>query len=279
MLVTRFAPSPTGHLHLGHAYSAWLNHSQARSAGGRFVLRIEDLNGARCRPEYAQGAIDDLIWLGLHWDGPLVRQSDQRKVHSARLADLERRALVYRCTASEAAIGEATDAPHRPDAVFESPSLAAMHARDRESASRGPVWRLSLDAAASSLGDEFDALQVTELTPDGRVERPAAAARFGDAILAVDERRATYHLASVIDDAGQGVTHVTRGDELREAAGLHVLLATLMRMRPPIYRHHRMITDDQGNRLSKRGNATPLKTMRAQGLTPEDISSQFKGAP
>jgi glutamyl-Q tRNA(Asp) synthetase len=276
LVVTRFAPSPTGYLHLGHAYSAWLNHRQARAADGRFVLRIEDLNRARCRPEYAQTALDDLRWLGLHWDEPLVRQSEQREVHAARLADLEKRGLVYRCTAPEDTIGTAVDAPHGPGPSFESPSLAAMDARDRDAARRGPVWRLSLDAASRSLGDEFDALSVTEQTPDGLVERSATPTRFGDAIVAVEDRGATYHLASVIDDAGQGVTHVTRGDELSEAAGFHVLLATLMGMRPPVYRHHPMIVDDHGQRLSKRGNATPLKTMREQGMTPEEVLRQFR---
>lgn len=276
-VVTRFAPSPTGYLHLGHAYSAVLNFERARAAGGRFMLRIEDIDPSRCRDEFEAAIYEDLAWLGLSWDMPVLRQSARLSFYEARLAELRERGLVYRCFRSRQDIANAMNAPHgMPAQVFRGAALSPQEERDRLAEGRPFAWRLSLEAAEAALGPKFATLTYWEETPDGLVQRPAEPARLGDVVLGRKDIGTSYHLASVLDDAETGVTHVIRGEDLREAAGLHRLLHALFDLRPPIYQHHRLLLDDEGQRLSKRNKSATLRAMREAGATAADVLTQLK---
>jgi glutamyl-Q tRNA(Asp) synthetase len=276
-VVTRFAPSPTGYLHLGHAFSAWLNFERARSASGRFLLRIEDIDVSRCRDEFEAAIYEDLAWLGLSWDAQVLRQSTRLAFYEARLADLAERGLVYRCFRSRQDIANAMSAPHGASArVFRGAALSARQERDNLAEGCPFAWRLSLEAAEAALGPEFAALTYLEETPDGLAQRPAEPACLGDVVLGRKDIGTSYHLASVLDDAETGVTHVIRGEDLRQAAGLHALLHALFGLQPPIYRHHRLLLDDDGQRLSKRNKSATLRAMREAGATAEDILAQLK---
>jgi glutamyl-Q tRNA(Asp) synthetase len=275
-VVTRFAPSPTGYLHLGHAYSAIVNFKQARDADGRFLLRIEDIDQQRCRPEYIAAIFEDLHWLGLSWDEPPLQQSQRLAFYEARLASLHARGLVYRCFRTRQDIKDAMSAPHKtPARVFQGAPLAALEERDNLAEGRPYAWRLSLTAVQAALGPKFSALTFVEETDDGLVERPAEPWRFGDVVLGRKDSGTSYHLASVLDDAAQGVTRVTRGEDLREAAGLHALLYALFELEPPIYRHHKLLTDEAGRRLSKRDGSVALRTMRDAGVSAEELRAQL----
>lgn len=272
--VTRFAPSPTGYLHLGHAYSALINFEQAASAQGRFHLRVEDIDKTRCRPEYLAAIFEDLAWLGLTWEEPVVQQSDRMAVYEAQLADLQDRGLVYRCFKTRKDIEQAMSAPHgSPAGAFRSAPLAALEEQDNLAEGKPYAWRLSLSEAERALGDAFSALSFREETNDGVMDVPAQVERFGDVVLGRKDSGTSYHLSSVLDDAEQGVTHVTRGEDLREAAGLHALLYALLNLTPPVYRHHALITGEDGKRLAKRDKAATLRAMRKRGLTPDDVKA------
>lgn len=261
--VTRFAPSPTGLLHLGHAFSALTAFGAAREAGGRFLLRIEDLDGGRCRPEYEVAIFDDLAWLGIEWEEPVRRQSEHMTEYAHALDQLIERGLVYRDFRTRREIAaESQQAPHGPaDVVRGGP---ASDEAERLADGQPFAWRLWLDRALESI----DSALVFEA--DG-VRTTAEPQRLGDAILARKEFPTSYHLASVHDDAQQGVTHVIRGEDLREAAHLHVLLQHLMRWPTPTYRHHRLICGADGKRLAKRDQAATLQSMREAGETPATI--------
>ncbi|MEQ9447239.1 MAG: tRNA glutamyl-Q(34) synthetase GluQRS, partial [Rhodospirillaceae bacterium] len=240
-LITRFAPSPTGLLHLGHAYSAILNYEAAVKARGRFLLRIEDIDVTRCKPEFESAICEDLRWLGLSWDEDVWRQSDRFDVYAEHLQRLADRGLVYRCFKTRKDIEEAMSAPHAtPESgapVFRSGPLAAVEERDNLADGKPFAWRLSLDAVEQELGADFKALTYQEVADEGVQERPAHAADFGDVVLGRKDIGTSYHLSSVLDDAAQGVTHVIRGDDLREAAGLHAVLYALFDLEPPVYQH------------------------------------------
>ena len=273
-IVTRFAPSPTGYLHLGHAYSALINFDQARAAQGRFLLRIEDIDQIRCRPEYDAAIFEDLSWLGLAWEDLVLRQSERMAVYEARLADLQDRGLVYRCFKTRKDIEQAMSAPHdAPVEAFRSVPLAALEERDNLLEGKPYAWRLSLSEAAKALGDGFAELSFIEETKGGSTKTPADVERFGDVVLGRKDSGTSYHLSSVLDDAEQRVTHVTRGEDLREAAGLHALLYALLDLTPPVYRHHPLITGDDGKRLAKRDQAATLRAMQERGLTPDDVKA------
>jgi glutamyl-Q tRNA(Asp) synthetase len=275
-VVTRFAPSPSGYLHLGHAYSALLNFDQARAAGGRFLLRIEDIDRTRCRPEFEAAIFEDLAWLGLAWDEPPLRQSDRLPLYERYLAALEARGLVYRCFRTRRDIAEAMAAPHgAPAGAFRGAPLDPDAEQAALAAGRPFAWRLSLTAARAALGPAFDRLSFVEDGASGSVARPADPARFGDAVLGRKDIGTSYHLAAVVDDALQGVTHVTRGEDLREAAGLHGLLGALLGFAPPVYRHHKLILGPDGRRLAKRDRAETLRALRAAGLTPADVRARL----
>jgi glutamyl-Q tRNA(Asp) synthetase len=270
--VTRFAPSPTGPLHLGHAYSAILAHDMARAAGGRFLLRMEDTDLARCRPEWERLIEADLRWLGLSWDGPVWRQSDRIAAYAGRLAPLAARGLLYPCSCTRADIRAAASAPQEGAALGVYPGTC----RGRPMASRRPGDALRLD-----LGRAFDALAGEELafTETGEahrgrhpIDRAQAMARIGDVVLSrKGEETVAYFLASSLDDSDQGITHVIRGEDLFDFTPVQVILQHLLGLPTPVYHHHRLIRDDRGRRLAKRDDARALAKYRAEGATPADI--------
>ncbi|MGZ9099137.1 MAG: tRNA glutamyl-Q(34) synthetase GluQRS [Brevundimonas sp.] len=280
MLTTRFAPSPTGRLHRGHAFSALTAWRAAREAGGRFLLRIEDIDPTRCRPEFETAILEDLAWLGLDWDGPVRRQSEHLADYAAVIDALDGRGLLYRCFRTRKDILDAIgDAPHGPaEAARPGP-----HPADEEAAllaeGRPFAWRLSLDRARETLGEPaWTALAFVEegLGPageHGRIRaRPETA---GDVVLARKDAGAAYHVAVTHDDALQGVTHVIRGEDLFEATHIQVLIQALMGWPTPAYRHHRLLVGPDGRRYAKRDRSATLAELRAGGLTPEALRAEL----
>ena len=277
--VTRFAPSPTGLLHRGHAYSALVAHRAARAAGGRFILRIEDIDRTRCRPEYEAAILEDLAWLGLDWDGPVRRQSEHMGDYAAVIAEMDGRGLLYRCFRTRREILDAVGlAPHGPaDAVRPGP-----HAPDEEARlldqGRPFAWRLSLDRAREALGPAWNDLAFMEegAGPDGETglirARPETA---GDVVLARKDAGLAYHLAAVHDDALQGVTHVIRGNDLFAAAHIQRLIQALMGRPAPTYRHHRLLTGPDGKRYAKRDRSQTLAELRAGGVTTQALRAEL----
>lgn len=277
--ITRFAPSPTGFLHLGHAFSALTAFAAAQNAGGRFILRIEDIDQTRCKPAFEAAIFEDLNWLGVQWDEPVRRQSDHLGDYRAALDALIARGLCYRCFKTRSEIlDEIARAPHLSPERPEGPAyigapLGADEERALLAAGAPFAWRLSIAAARKALGGGFEDLAFIEEAIDGEARREVRATPgiFGDAVLGRKDSGASYHLASVHDDALAGVTHVIRGDDLAPAAHLHALLYALLDEPAPVYRHHRLITDDQGRRLAKRDKAATLRAMREAGAAPADI--------
>jgi glutamyl-Q tRNA(Asp) synthetase len=269
--VTRFAPSPTGRLHRGHAFAALTAWHAAREVGGRFLLRIEDIDPTRCKPAFEDAIVEDLRWLGLAWDGPVRRQSEHLADYAAVIAALDGRGLLYRCFRTRKDILDAIgDAPHGPvEAARPGP-----HPADEEAAllaqGRAFAWRLSLDRAREALGDvAWQALAFLEegLGPNG--ERGLIEVRLetaGDVILARKDVGAAYHVAVTHDDALQGVTHIVRGEDLFEATHVQVLIQTLMGWPTPVYRHHRLLVGPDGRRYAKRDRSVTLAELRAGGL-------------
>jgi glutamyl-Q tRNA(Asp) synthetase len=255
MIVTRFAPSPTGRLHLGHAFSAAIGHEKARESGGRFLLRIEDLDPGRSRPEFVDGIYEDLKWLGLDWDEPVIAQSERTQAYADALDRLRDRGLVYACFCTRADIAQSLTAPHG-DAATSYPGTCRALPDDPERRAATPhCWRL----------DSAKALQVAALPTwqesDGR-DFAAKAADFGDAILARKDAPASYHLSCVVDDAASGVTTVVRGGDLRPSTPIQRLLQVLLEVPQPTYLHHPLITHEDGQRLAKRDLAPTLAAMR-----------------
>jgi len=276
--VFRFAPSPNGYLHLGHALSALINADMARAAGGRLLLRIEDIDETRCRPEYEAAIYDDLAWLGLAWEQPVRRQSEHYPDYRAALSKLEAMGLVYPSFESRAEIAALVAArvpwPRDPDGAPLYPGDAKQMPaaeRERRMASGAPhALRLEMAAAIARAG----ALTWSETGqgPSGETGSIAAdPAAWGDVILARKDAPTSYHLAVVVDDAAQGVTDVVRGRDLFHATSVHRLLQSLLGLAEPRYHHHRLILDADGRKLSKSTRATGLRELRAQGLTPADI--------
>lgn len=268
--VTRFAPSPTGYLHLGHAHAALTAWRRARRDGGRFLLRIEDIDPARCRPEFARAILEDLDWLGLDWDGEARVQSAHLPEYRAALESLSARGLLYPCFCTRAAIARevarAAGAPHGPDGPLYPGTCRGLSQDERAARiAAGQPYALRLDMgralAAAPAGLSF------EEEGEGRVAcRPE---RFGDAVLARKDAPASYHLCVTHDDARQGVTLVTRGADLKPATDLHRLIQALMGWPPPRYAHHALLTDAAGRRLAKRDGAVALRELRAAGIAPE----------
>jgi glutamyl-Q tRNA(Asp) synthetase len=260
MLVSRFAPSPSGRLHLGHAFSAALGHRAARdSGGGKFLLRIEDLDPARSRPEFVDGIYQGLRWLGLDWDEPVLVQSERTDAYAAALDALEARGLVYTCFCTRADVAQSLTAPHG-DAATGYPGTCRVLPDDPERrATRPHCWRL----------DSAKALELAGLPSwreaDGR-EFIAEADQIGDAILARKDAPASYHLSCVVDDASAGVTLVVRGADLRPSTPIQRLLQQLLGLPEPAYFHHPLVTHDDGRRLAKRDLAPTLAAMRDGGV-------------
>jgi glutamyl-Q tRNA(Asp) synthetase len=276
--VTRFAPSPTGWLHRGHAYSALLAYAAAQSAAGRFILRIEDIDRTRCRPEYEAGIYEDLAWLGLAWESPVRRQSEHMGDYGAALRELSERGLTYRCFRTRREVAEAIEAaPHGAMEAFRGAPLPADEEQRRLEAGEAYAWRLSLATAERALGG-FSQLTFTEedAGPDGEHGLfPARPELGGDVVLARKDVGVAYHLAVVCDDALQGVTHVIRGRDLFEAAHVQRLLQALLGLPTPIYRHHRLLTDADGRRFAKRDRAETLRELRAQGMSAEALQAEL----
>lgn len=267
--VTRFAPSPTGRLHLGHALSALTAFDAARAAGGSFLLRIEDIDRGRSRPEFEAAIFEDLTWLGVVWETPVRRQSDHMAEYAAVLDQLIARDLVYRCfrTRKEVAAAIAA-APHgASEDVYRGEALPPAEERGKLAAGEAFAWRLSLKKARAALGPEYFALVFEDETGSVRADPD----RLGDVILARKDFPTSYHLASVWDDAQQSVTHVIRGEDLREVAHLHVLLQRLLSLPQPVYRHHRLVLGADGKRLAKRDYAQTLRTLRDSGDSPAEL--------
>jgi glutamyl-Q tRNA(Asp) synthetase len=290
-LVFRFAPSPNGYLHLGHALSALMNFDLARAVGGRLLLRIEDIDRARCRSEFETAIFEDLAWLGVAWDGPVWRQSEHLDAYRAALARLEADGLVYPSFESRAEIAAlASDPaapgtwPRDPDGVPLYPGTAralSPSERARRVAAGEPyALRLDMAAAIARVGalDLASALTSplawteTGSGPDGETGTVAAApARWGDVVLGRKEAPTSYHLSVVIDDARQGTTHVMRGRDLFWSTSVHRLLQALLDLPVPVYHHHRLVLDADGRKLSKSTQATALRTLRRNGVTAADI--------
>jgi glutamyl-Q tRNA(Asp) synthetase len=278
--VFRFAPSPNGELHLGHALSALLGFEQALACGGRFLLRIEDIDTGRTRPAFVAGIIEDLRWLGLAWEEPVVFQSQRFPAYRVAAQRLQDMGLLYPCFATRAEI----DAAASPDA--QDPDGAPLYpglykGRDASEVARrraaGELFALRLDMAkalAAAAGKPRSTpLTFTELAEeDGSPQIMAAQPeRWGDAVIVRKDVPASYHLAVVVDDAWQGVTHVTRGQDLLAATDLHRLLQVLLDLPEPLYRHHRLITDAAGRKFAKSARDTSLKSLREAGQQPADI--------
>lgn len=294
--VTRFAPSPTGPLHLGHAYSAMLAHDIARANGGRFLLRIEDIDRSRSRPQWEAQLIDDLHWLGIDWDEEPMRQSDRLPAYATALDQLWQMGLIYPCTCTRADIQAALSAPQEgtepvqgPDGLIYPGTCRDRMAMERSFPEANPrpegTLRLEMGLAVGITGvfdhridspgggwhwyAGYEETGVNpgrvEFTPDEMIET------VGDVVVARRDMGTSYHLSVVVDDAAQGVTHVVRGADLAEATKIHVVLQRLLGLPAPVYHHHRLIRDEAGKRLAKRDDARALAKYRAEGATPADI--------
>ena len=275
--VFRFAPSPNGYLHLGHALSALVNFDMARAAGGRFLLRIEDIDAARCRPHYEQAIYEDLAWLGITWEKPVRRQSAHLDDYRAALGRLD--GLLYPSFETRGEIARLVAErerhapwPRDPDGAPLYPgdarSLAAVERRRRMEAGEPYALRLDMAAALARTG----ALSWIEIDCGGKTTPVAASPQmWGDVVLARKETPTSYHLSVVIDDAEQGVTHVVRGQDLFAATSVHRVLQALFALAAPIYHHHRLILDAHGQKLSKSTRATALRALRETGASSADI--------
>lgn len=276
--VTRFAPSPTGYLHRGHAFSALTAFDAARAGGGRFLLRIEDIDATRCQARYEAAILEDLGWLGLRWETPVRRQSDHMADYAGALRSLGERGLIYRCFRTRREVAEAIEsAPHGAMEVFRGAPLSPAEEERRIEAGAPYAWRLSLDAAERTLGD-FTALAFTEEGHGPKGEHGLIRARpelGGDVVLARKDVGVAYHLAVTVDDALQGVTHVIRGQDLFEAAHVQRLLQALLALPTPTYRHHRLLTDAAGKRFAKRDRAETLRSLRDQGVTAAELRTEL----
>jgi glutamyl-Q tRNA(Asp) synthetase len=277
MTTTRFAPSPTGLLHLGHAFAALM----AARSGTRFLLRIEDIDRTRCKPEYEAAIREDLVWLGLSWEEKVLRQSERMGAYAAALARLKAEGLVYPCFCTRAEIAKeiagAIEAPHGPDGPHYPGTCRALTATERaDKIAAGIPYALRLDAAKAAA--QAGALNFDEqgAGPSGETGRIAVNPNlFGDIVLARKEIPAAYHLAVVVDDAYQGVDLVTRGHDLFAAAHIQRVLQALLGLPAPGYAHHRLILDAAGKKFSKRDHAVTLASLRENGVTPDDILRQL----
>lgn len=265
MIVTRFAPSPTGYLHLGHAFSALFAHHAARRENGRFLLRIEDIDQTRCRREFEAAILEDLAWLGLEWDGPVRRQSDHFDDYRAALDELDRLGVTYPCFCTRKEIAEAASAPHGPTGAYPGTCRHLSPGERAERMAAGRPYAIRLNAAAG--------LERTgPLTwHDREAGTVAADLSDGDPVIARKDTPTSYHLAVTVDDHLQGVTLVTRGVDLFAATHVHRLLQALLGYATPEYCHHRLLVNSTGVRYSKRDGALAIRTLREQGLTPEAV--------
>ncbi|QUD86420.1 tRNA glutamyl-Q(34) synthetase GluQRS [Phenylobacterium montanum] len=279
MFASRFAPSPSGYLHRGHAFSALTAFKAAREAQGRFILRIEDIDTERCRQEFEAAIFEDLAWLGLEWEQPVRRQSDHLADYQAALERLRADGLVYRCFKTRREIlDEIARAPHGPETPYRGARLAPDEEARMLETGAPFAWRLSLEAARARLGPAWDALSFTEEGAGPNGEHGLIGARpetAGDVILARKGLGVAYHLAVVVDDALQGITHVVRGQDLFEAAHIQRLLQALLGLPTPTYRHHRLLVGPDGKRFAKRDRAETLREIRARGVSAAALRNEL----
>ncbi|MGR3662113.1 MAG: tRNA glutamyl-Q(34) synthetase GluQRS [Paracoccaceae bacterium] len=281
--ITRFAPSPTGPLHLGHAYSALLAYGAARKKCGQFLLRIEDIDQSRARPKWEVQIYDDLTWLGLNWPQPVMRQSDRLSVYNFALNRLWERGLLYPCTCNRRDIAAALAAPQEgdthplgPDGVI-YPGTCRPNAVPKGSLPENAVLRLSMTKAIKSLPDQknlsFHETGASPANQSGTIQITPhdLIQNVGDIVLARRNMGTSYHLSVVLDDAAQNITNVIRGEDLFEATKIHILLQKLLNLPTPTYHHHKLIRDETGKRLAKRDDARALQKFRADGASPQDI--------
>lgn len=279
---TRFAPSPTGPLHLGHAYSALLAYDLAQTAGGEFLLRIEDIDQSRARPEWEAQIYDDLGWLGVVWETPVMRQSDRLAAYDTALDTLWNRGLLYPCHCSRADIAAAASAPQEgapllgPDGIIYPgtcrPNQPCTGPRPRDIPLRLDMARacVDLDWPLHFLEEGNGTDEIIAFSAKDMIET------VGDIVLARRDMGTSYHLSVVIDDAAQGISHVVRGLDLIEATPIHIMLQELLDLPHPTYHHHRLIRDDTGKRLAKRDDARAIKLFRDEGASPSDILAMAK---
>jgi glutamyl-Q tRNA(Asp) synthetase len=284
-LRTRFAPSPTGPLHLGHAYSALLAFDMAQAEGGDFLLRVEDIDQSRCRPEWEALIFDDLAWLGLTWPKPVMRQSDRLSVYHAGLQRLWARGLLYECSCNRRDIKDAISAPQEgaspvagPDGLIYPGTCRSKSRRPDQPMPQEAALRLDMAQAVAVISGTRRDLSFCETGqgPDGQhgrigLDAKALVKMVGDVVLCRRDMGTSYHLSVVLDDADQGISHVTRGQDLFSATHIHVVLQHLLNLPTPIYHHHRLIRDEQGKRLAKRDDARAIQTYREAGATATDI--------
>ena len=285
-MITRFAPSPTGLLHLGHAYSAILAHDMARKADGQFLLRIEDIDQTRARPAWERQIYDDLAWLGLTWDGPVWRQSDRMDSYHRVIDDLWQRGHLYICTCTRRDIQDALNAPQEgaaigPDGLIYPGTCKPQRRLRREYLEQSEMGVPARDAVLrfdlATLTDDVFEFENNGLRVD--VSRDDLVRRVGDFVIGRKDSGTSYHLSVVLDDAAQGVTDVVRGADLAEATQIHVALQRLLGLPTPIYHHHRLIRDEAGKRLAKRHDAKAISKFRTDGATPADIRQMVDLAP
>ncbi|MCW1949753.1 MAG: tRNA glutamyl-Q(34) synthetase GluQRS [Octadecabacter sp.] len=269
-MITRFAPSPTGPLHLGHAYSALLAHDMAAEHGGEFLLRIEDIDQSRARAEWEAQIYDDLRWLGLWWPEPVMRQSERRATYQTALRQLWDMGLLYPCSCNRRDIRAAAAAPqegaplHGPDGLIYP---GTCREKQRPNEMPDAVLRLNMRSAARhiSFWDSAPTRKKHSYTADLLIQT------IGDVVLARKDMGTSYHLSVVLDDHAQGVTDVVRGIDLFDATPIHVLLQAILGLKTPTYHHHALIRDDTGKRLAKRDDARAISRYREDGATPDDI--------
>ena len=274
-IVTRFAPSPTGRLHLGHALSAWIAWDLAQGSNdGKFLLRMEDIDGSRVRPEYEAGIIEDLQWLGLKWDGEVLRQSERQDAYRAAFEQLQGLDLLYPCFCTrkdiQAEIKAMGGAPHGTDPVYPGTCrrLSPSERGDRVAAGEPHAWRLDSQRAAELAGDlsfEDEVHGHIEVNPD----------LLGDVVISRKDISISYHLAVVVDDAHQGVTLVSRGEDLLPSTHVHRLLQSALNLPVPRYHHHHLVHDEDGKRLAKRCDSLSIESLRASGKTADEVLQQI----
>jgi glutamyl-Q tRNA(Asp) synthetase len=278
--VFRFAPSPNGRLHLGHAYSALLNAELAARLEGRFLLRLEDIDTARCTPALAQGVLHDLAWLGLTWEEPVRVQSRHWEDYSAALASLKERGLVYPCFCSRREVA-GSSAKRDPDGAPLYPGtcrhLTGSEIAERIAAGEPHSWRLAIAKALAAAALPLTYRRFAPSCLAGEIVT-AEPSRWGDVVLARKAMPTSYHLSVVADDALQGVTHVVRGADLEAATCLHVLLQALLCLPTPLYYHHKLIVSAEGGKLAKSKGSEALTDLRSRGLTPGDVRRMINAA-
>jgi len=275
--IERFAPSPTGYLHLGHAFSALTAWEQAQAAGGTFLLRIEDNDHTRVRPEYEQAIYDDLHWLGLDWSTPVLRQSDNVVAYHVALDFLNALGLTYACECTRSIIKESLPQPiYGPDGLVYPGTCRGKNLLNTENT----AIRLNMEKSIAHLGgsdhvNQLSFFDINNSKDEHFLNADQLLSNCGDIILARRDIGTSYHLAVVVDDAAQNVTHVTRGLDLFDATQMHRILQALLELPTPIYRHHRLILDDNGKRLAKRDDSRAIRKYRDEGATPQDIRKLF----